>query len=160
MNSEQLQKWSSISEIVSGITIIITLVFLLLEMRSNTEAVQAQTRQATTEGVRQITLAIATNPGLAELLFGEAVIESASPAQRTQMVTWFTAWLKSAEEAYLQYRSGLLDEEIWLTRKANLFQLLIQPKLRYLYDNFAEGTLVAAFKSMVDSELDLLDSAN
>ena len=46
MDSQKLQSWASIAEITGGAAIIITLAFLAVEMRSNTNAIQAQTYQS------------------------------------------------------------------------------------------------------------------
>ena len=46
MRSDQLQKWALGAEIAGAFAVVITLGFLTLQMRENTNAVQAQTYQA------------------------------------------------------------------------------------------------------------------
>ena len=45
MRSDQLQKWALGAEIAGAVAVVITLGFLTLQMRENTNAVQAQTYQ-------------------------------------------------------------------------------------------------------------------
>ncbi len=45
MKNEDVQKWALLAEIVGGIAVVISLIFLALQMRENTNALQAQTFQ-------------------------------------------------------------------------------------------------------------------
>ena len=45
MQSEKLQTWALIAEVVGGLAVVVTLIFVGLEMRANTNAIQAQTYQ-------------------------------------------------------------------------------------------------------------------
>ena len=49
MKSKQLQKWALAAEIISAAAIIVTLAFLVIEMRANTAAIQDQTYQELTQ---------------------------------------------------------------------------------------------------------------
>jgi hypothetical protein len=41
----KLQRWALGAEVISGIAVVVTLIFLVVEMRENTNAIQAQTYQ-------------------------------------------------------------------------------------------------------------------
>jgi len=146
----KLEKWALIAEIASAVAIVITLVFLMVQLRSNTESIRGQNRQAVADGVRQITLAVATNPGLADLVSGDVAIERATESQRNQLAAWVSAWLKSTEEAYLQYEAGLLDEEIWLTRREQAVAMLQRPWIRGIYETIKDRNLVTRFADTMD----------
>ena len=45
MNRSNIQNIAQVAEIVAGISIVVTLAFLAFEMRSNTDAIRAQTYQ-------------------------------------------------------------------------------------------------------------------
>ena len=45
MSNENLQKWALVAEIFGGVAIVFTLAFLAIQMRENTNAIQAQTYQ-------------------------------------------------------------------------------------------------------------------
>ena len=49
MRSDQLQKWALAAEIAGAVAVVVTLGFLTAQMRSNTNALQAQTYQALTQ---------------------------------------------------------------------------------------------------------------
>jgi cytochrome bd-type quinol oxidase subunit 1 len=149
----KLEKWALVAEIASAVAIVITLLFFVVELRSNTEAIRGQNRQAVADGVRQITLAVATNPGLADLVSGDVPMANATESQRNQLATWESAWLKSAEEAYLQYEAGILDEEIWLTRQNQAVSLLSRPWIRGIYEGIKDENLVAAFAYAMDQAI-------
>ncbi len=44
----ELQKWALIAEVLGGLAVVITLIFLVLETRANTNAIQTQTYHALT----------------------------------------------------------------------------------------------------------------
>lgn len=46
MNNEQLQRWALIAEILGSVAILITLVFLILQINVGVKATRAQTTQA------------------------------------------------------------------------------------------------------------------
>jgi len=45
VDKEKLKIWALAAEVISGIAVVVTLVFLVFEMRNNTSATQAQTYQ-------------------------------------------------------------------------------------------------------------------
>ena len=48
MKTIKLQEWALFAEVLGGIAIVITLIFLVLETRANTNAIQVQTYQSLT----------------------------------------------------------------------------------------------------------------
>ena len=125
-----------------------------MELRTNSEALHAENRQAVADGLRQVTLAVATNRELADLVSGDVPWEEMTSSQRIQLGAWFTAWLKSAEEAYLQFESGVLDEGVWLARKSQAVGLLGRPHMRRVYDAATDGgTYVSEFVITMDQAL-------
>ena len=45
LNKDRLQNWALVAEVISGIAVVVTLVFLVIEMRGSTNATQAHTYQ-------------------------------------------------------------------------------------------------------------------
>lgn len=149
----RLERWALVGEIVSALAIVVTLLFLLVELRDNTEAIKSQNLQAISDGIRQIALATATTPDLAELMYGETDFDTMPKPERYRIFAWITAWLKSAEESYLQYENGVLEQEVWLSRRSNVINLLQEKNLRAAYDALGPGTLVTGFADEIDRGL-------
>ncbi len=106
----KLEKYGVIAEIISSVAIIVTLVILVTEVRGNTEAIRAQTAQATfgtstesfyyAEG--NAALAKAETDGWTALTVDE----------RAHAEALMSAIFNSFDSNYYQYRHGTLDEEI------------------------------------------------
>ena len=108
----KLEKRASIAEIVSGIAIVISLIMLIVEVRQNSDAVEASNRQSVAARTEQITLATATDPEPGELIWrpmGVSIEEARTRA-------FWALMLSHIEETYLQYRDGRLEEDYFLAR--------------------------------------------
>jgi hypothetical protein len=108
----KLSDWASIAEIASSVAVVVTLVVLILEVRGNTDAIQASNRQSIAARTEAMALANATSPDLAEILASGPQ----NVAQQIRLAGYFTAILRNAEEAYLQFREGRLPEDYFARR--------------------------------------------
>ena len=114
MKSERLATWTQAAEILSSVAIVVSLIYVGLEIAQNTKEVRASNRQSTAGRVLDFALTVATNSDLALMLSNTYPIDLASlpPDKRSQLTNYMVAFFINAEEAYHQYTEGLLDEEI------------------------------------------------
>ena len=59
--------WKDIVELIGIAAIVLGLILVTYELRQNNEQLAEQSRQSVAEGVREITLSVATSPDLARL---------------------------------------------------------------------------------------------
>ncbi len=64
----KLKQWALTAEIVSGFAVVVTLIFLIIQVNGNTEATLATTRQSVASRVETILLAPATSPDFSDWL--------------------------------------------------------------------------------------------
>ncbi len=62
--NRQLSDWASIAEIISGLAVVATLIFLALGIRENTEVTRAAAYERNIDSVNQWRLALASDPGM------------------------------------------------------------------------------------------------
>ena len=62
--NENLSNWASIAEIVSGVAVVLTLIFLILGINKNTEVTQASMFAGVTEALNNVNLAVVSDPVL------------------------------------------------------------------------------------------------
>ena len=123
------------AELVGIAGIILGLVLVTYELRQNNEQLAEQSRQSVADGVRQVTLSVATSPELARLISRDVPLEEMTDGEELQLITWFMAWLKSAEHAFLQHKAGILEDEVWLARRSQALDMLERrKKIRSLYE--------------------------
>lgn len=97
---------SAIAEIISSVAIVLTLVYLTIETRQNTEALHASSREVTLMMDVQFLLTSMENPTVA--LLGNK--EELSELEANQLATGLSAFLRIREYSYIQYEAGILDE--------------------------------------------------
>ena len=111
MSSEELQKWALTAEIIGGLAIVITLIFLVFETRQNTRATEAQTRDAMTERLNALQIAIGSNEFTA-LAFNKGLRgEELTPAEASAFNMLIQANLRMWENEWYQYQAGLFSED-------------------------------------------------
>lgn len=124
MPKRTLQDWASISDILSGIAVVIALVFVGYELRENTLAMESSTRQEfasqdiayLTTGLDSSVIAIAQSKFIA----GEQLL----PLEFNQLVSQQHVNFRVFENAHYQYQIGTLKEAEW-GRYATIIQRLV-----------------------------------
>jgi hypothetical protein len=111
MKSENLR---GLLDLAGGAAVLIGLVFVGLELRQNTEAVEAASLQNQTDASTEFLLLIASDAELARIWFES----SRHPDQLSEIdsIRYFflsrARWLRM-QNAYLQWRRGTLSDEDW-----------------------------------------------
>ena len=125
---EKLQEYALIAEIVGGVAIVLSLIFVGIQVQQgaretaiNTEATLSANRQSISARFENLSLLQATTPELAQIRVKTIQGADLSPVETIQWTGFVTSWIRLTEEAYLQYRDGNLSEEYWQTRVNSLF---------------------------------------
>jgi hypothetical protein len=127
----KLSEWASIAEIASAAAVVVSLIYVGVEVSQNTAAVKASTQQAMIDYGREQSEILVTDDRLADLVSrGEESPGSLTPHERRQFYE-FTTWrLSMWELSFLNHRSGLIDEEMWLAWDG-YYRLLVSDRAGY-----------------------------
>jgi hypothetical protein len=96
-------------EVVAAVGVILSLLFVGLEIRQNTAAVRAQTRQGLTTMSGDFLMQMATTD-LGDLWFRWAAGEEIDPSEWNRLHLAIITGVRNLENIYLQYREGVIDE--------------------------------------------------
>jgi len=141
-----LEEWSYVSQIVGAVFVVITLIYLALQVRQGTQLLLSEARQValTTDqgGVYQFI----EFPGL-----GRAMSDSERPTfeEKTQLMFWIIAQMRAREHEWLQYKSGALDGDAWLSYREVIYFILGTPRARELW-SLCSGYFNKEFVGMVE----------
>lgn len=104
-----------IAEIVGGVAVIVTLIFLVIETRENTNAIHAQMYQTLMSELNERRESVASSPETAELriLVAEGGFESLEPVQQVQFINSRAALWGVYESAYFARERGVLGDSEW-----------------------------------------------
>ena len=110
----KLSDWANVAEIVGAAAVIVTLVYVAVQIEQNTIAVEASTRQGRLDYGRQQTELLITQPGLAKFVLEAEKNADALNEEDRLLFYEFTTWrMATWELTYQEYVDGLMDEETW-----------------------------------------------
>ena len=147
----KLSEWANVAEIIGTIAILISLVFIGSELRSNTNATQASTREAINQkdlnwiSMRLDPTVIARAE--AKLYKGE---DELSTLEENQLVTLQYMNFISFEHSYYQYISGTIVTQEW-ERQRNFIRVNIQrnPYASEMWEDYQYG-FTSDFQEIVE----------
>ena len=140
-------KASAVAEILSSVAILITLVYLVVEIQQNAEATQADTRQAILESDQQYLELFVDSPELMVLQYQSDL----SDEERTRLSYVLITHVRMRENNWLQYENGTLDDVTWRAYKGSLVATFSYPQSRAWWQNFGvERIFNSEFISLVD----------
>jgi hypothetical protein len=122
-----LSDLASIGTLISGVAVLVSLVYLGLQTRQNTKHTRALIHQGRTDGIADWLNVLASDPTLLDIyLRGSAGDRTMTDAEAARFVVISTARLYSFEDQFYQHREGLLSE----ARYAGLLNA-VKGSLRY-----------------------------
>lgn len=125
--SEKLQQYALIAEIIGGVAILLSLLFVGIQINQNSEMIRAQTRDSLSGKQIELYLAIGSSTQAMDIYTrGRAgLIQHAdNDAAYTSWLFLAFANLRAWENEWYQYEKGLFEEEEYSGRKDLLSAML------------------------------------
>jgi hypothetical protein len=145
-----LSDLAAIGSFVSGVAIVVTLVFLLMQLRQTNRNQRSLMQQARTARISE-TILRCTEPFLSEAMVrgfrGDVTME---PAQIQSFFRQLSALVYNYEDSFLQHRAGTLDSSSWGTDVAALQEFFSYPGFRAAW-RFNRDFMSGAFREYVDA---------
>ncbi len=109
-----IMELGAIGELVGGVAVIATLVYLAIQVRHGTRAARSAAYQAAVTSVAEFTRLVGSDPATAAL-FHNGLQDPSRLAddQRIQWAFLFTSAVRNFENLHYQHEIGSLDEAIW-----------------------------------------------
>ena len=130
MKETNWSKWASIAEIVSSFAIVITLIYLTIQTKQNTDAIRANASDTLINTDLQLIQDITTNPEISLNMTKDELTE----AEMQQLVNWIVGLIRTREHQWFQYKNGVLDEENWRSYLSALQINLASSRTRYIWN--------------------------
>lgn len=107
-----IMELGAIGELVGGIAVIVTLVFLTVEIRRNTTATRRATQQSQVDQVAAVNLSTATGSRLASLIVqANDDYDALAPAAQLQLQTFYVNYFNLWDAAFWNRKEGVLDAQ-------------------------------------------------
>jgi hypothetical protein len=121
-----IQDLGNLGEIVGAMATVATLIYLAVQIRANTRAVQSSAAQSVHEAFATWYRMLAADGELAQLVTnGLRDYASLSEIERGRFVSAFMAFLSCSQDAFIKWREGTLSSELWSGWELVMMNLVI-----------------------------------
>jgi hypothetical protein len=151
----KLEKWALIAEIVSAIAIVLSLIFVGLQVRQGTEETAANSRalEATVrESMLNADLSI-----MRSALPYSYLMQNRPPAtdeETRQFGIFFIMLIRSRENYWTQHANGMLDDETYRSYRETFLNILLRSDLAYSFWRTFSSNAVQGFVAEINEELE------
>ncbi len=145
-----LQDWAAIAEIVGAVAVIITLIYLSIQVRHNTKAIQGQTISDVTRNVHEHANMVLQGQDVAAALKKFASDKSLGPDDAILIDFLLTAVFVARQNEYFQWKQGLLDESVFRSLHHVIYTLLESPNGQYWWQHEGRRIVAPEFVEFVD----------
>ena len=148
-----LQDLGNIGEFVGAIAVVVSLVYLAVQIRQNTRSVRASTYQDIVHMLQEIDLLLASDPELNRIwIVGRHDPTQLNDDQQRRFNTLLLAFYRNLENAYFQGQNKLIDERIYDAWVGYSLRLSSKPGFLQWWQSH-RGLLSEEFQQYVEREL-------
>ncbi len=145
-----LREWASIASVVSAVALVVSVIYVSIQIRNNTRAVRASAFQQVVDSFAGISLDIAKDRVLVDLyLRGSQEFASLSEVERAQYSLMLLSFLRRAENVFFQTEIQLLQSEHWSGIRESIKAIVAPPGARDCWGAI-KGRLNPEFRAFID----------
>jgi hypothetical protein len=104
---------SAVGQLIGAVGVILSLIYLALQVRLNTNALRLATSHSLSEASLHFSTTLAAEPHRAHVFTRGLAGEDLTDAERSQFTYMFHAWIRITENGHYQFINGTLDKELW-----------------------------------------------
>ena len=145
-----LEQLGNLGAFIGSIGVVVTLVYLTIQLRQNTSAIRSNTLLEIQRDVRDI---LKLDSSTAVLLTQARLGKKMPPAGRLQLVQRYAGIFRTFESIWFQWDQGCLDSTLLDGYMHHLRVILYSPIAKGLWDEFQGKALHPGFISYVDGYL-------
>lgn len=141
----------ALGEIVGAFAVVISLVYLAIQVRQNTTAIAAQAAHDALAAVREFNQHLMVNPSMARIFrIGQEDPSALTETELEQFVHIVFTFFKTAEAVHAQAMKGTLDPDAWQAWERVFMTWGKSPGFA-AYWSLRKGLFTPAFQSLCDS---------
>lgn len=153
-----LDSWAAIAEIIGAIAVIVTLMYLAIQVRHSKESVDANTKAIRAQAISDITRNV--HDQMHMLVQGHdtaaafqrfATEDSLEPLDAFLIDSVLSAVFVARQNEYFQWKQGLIGEEVFRSLHHIILTILGSPNGRHWWQNEGRRMYAPAFVDFVDA---------
>jgi len=146
-----LQDWGAIGELLGGIAVVASVLYLAIQIRHGLQGYQSNITQQITSHFSLLQLEIAKDAGLFTAWTKAQRGEPLSEDESARVLQIVSSYLIGFENMYYQYRQGMLEENAWRARRNVIANLIKIPGTDAWWSEFGTRQFPADFVQEVES---------
>lgn len=125
-----LQDLASIAEIVGGFAVLATLIYLVIELRNNTNILKADASNSSYAGWSEFNTMLSQHPDkhiIARAFDPEEALGNFEPIDQFTLVCLGRTMMQKFSATFFQYKAGIMDTAIWDDHASYCHNLFLLP---------------------------------
>jgi hypothetical protein len=123
-----LEQLGGLGEFIGAIAVVVSLIYVALEIRSNSRSTRLAAMQTAMESSQRIIEMPARDRDLARVIrIGSDDPDSLTEDEFAQYRYWLILSLRSTENLFVQYKAGALNNETWIARASTVKWMMGTP---------------------------------
>lgn len=158
---EKLQEYALIAEIIGGVGIIASLIFVGVQVNQGAEETAQNTRQMQADAYQQLTTEITAlnrinieHPRIGLLAYTAGSLDELSPEDVESVSSFIIMIIRFSDLAYHQYEQGIIPEELFRSAVGPLSDTICRPAYRQIWTGVSRH-FVAGFQDYVNGLITL-----
>jgi hypothetical protein len=148
----------AVSQLVAALGVILSLIFLAIQLQQNTKAVRATSIQNLVQILSATAQTAVDNEYLVPLMLkANSTTESLSAEERARLHFWFVMCIRRFEGVYFQKHWGLVDSAAIAGFERSNVSILARRRGRVFWED-AKGLFNAEFVAYMDKQLERHDA--
>lgn len=149
----------AVSELTGALAVVVTLIYLAIQVRQHTSAVRSASYQSMTDALNQINMAIASDAHLLRVISSKpGSVSELSPEDYYRFSYVLLSLFRVRETAYYQRKAGTAASQSWDREDVTLRKNLESSGVREWWRTTGYG-FAPEFKRYVDRIVDDIDSS-
>ena len=146
-----LEDLGNIGELVAAIGVIVSLVYLAIQIRQGAASVRATMFITSSSNQAEMASQVVRDPELARIYrVGQRDFESLTEDDQIRFIIFFATLFRTYEQVFQQDRMGLLDAEIWEGRRDAMIRFLREPGVQSVWQR-RRHAFSKSFRDFVDA---------
>lgn len=143
-----LEQLAYLAQVIGTVFVVASLVYVAKQLRQNTEAIHAQSRQAILNASQWEIFEQMENP---DILISITKPDSLTAEENVRLNLWLFAFFRAREFAWLQFQNNVIDASQWKTEATVIQFFFDSQKVRDWWNMLGRRAYDSEYGEFVDS---------
>jgi len=135
-----LEDLGNIGEFVAAVAVVISLIYLAVQIRQNTKSIRSASNQQILQGIAELNEFLGSTPEVTELFWrGSSNPESLSEEEWHRFIHIASAMIRRMELMFLNHRDGFVPVQMWEAQANNLRRWFSTPGVQRWFSELGAG---------------------